>query len=335
MRKVILHIGPHKTGSTYLQKMLYENRDKITAQGVGYADICKDGLIAHHQLAEKLINKDFDSANNILQKIFIKSTEDITIISSENFDMLSIEAIEFLANTLCMNDTVEVKVIFFKRKFDDLIISNWQESIKHGNTQSCYHYLLNHISAPYSSSVLNITGVLEKYSKYFGKENLIIIDYNQAKEERKDIIDIFFQSINKPEIKNIGTKAHINNSLNYTLVEVIRGLNILFYKKYKKNPYDTIRNKFLLKLKNKFVESKVDILIESIEQNLENINLGETFVFNLLNNQFDKIYQENIINYNKINYNKKIISIPNDSWMLDINNTKCLNDIFNYLDNEE
>ena len=37
MKKLILHIGTHKTGSTAIQNWLYWNRDTLAAQGVLYA----------------------------------------------------------------------------------------------------------------------------------------------------------------------------------------------------------------------------------------------------------------------------------------------------------
>lgn len=63
MRKIIFHIGNHKTGSSTLQKFLFKNRKILEKSNIVYPDVCiRHGDYGHHNLAFELADfKKFNS----------------------------------------------------------------------------------------------------------------------------------------------------------------------------------------------------------------------------------------------------------------------------------
>ena len=109
-KKFIIHIGPHKTGSTYIQKVLFDNQTTLSEIGIDYSSIMKEGQIAHHELAEKLHAKQYTDASNLIDQM--KATQLDVLISSENFDRLNAEKIEFLAQ--CLHRITSYNVCYTK-----------------------------------------------------------------------------------------------------------------------------------------------------------------------------------------------------------------------------
>lgn len=134
--RVILHIGPHKTGTTYLQKMLYENSEALNQLGVNYVSEGIAKGYGHHGIAEEFISSGVSPTLEAAARSFSKWS--INIISSESFDRLNAHQVEALASTLRDFDTMVVYVV---RRVDDLILSDWQEAVKHGETRGWTEYL--------------------------------------------------------------------------------------------------------------------------------------------------------------------------------------------------
>jgi len=322
MKKVFLHIGPHKTASTYLQNIFYHNMEKLRKSNIYYPKTGISIQWGHHELAHLLQKNDFTHFEQLLNKIIYDSNENDILISSENFDRLSDEQIKYLKEVF---KNFDVKIIFVKRKLDELLLSNWQESIKHGHLNDFYTFAFEHVLKPYRSNVLNQKNIIDKYSNAFGKENIIIIDYNNAVLNKRDLSDIFFESIEKFDLLNLGTNKLINKSLSYKEVEIIRGLNNIYFAKNNK------RHKKIFKFfkKNKDKNSNIiKNLYEIIDKYEDRISL-DTFIFKLMENQFNEKYFNNI--YNKENFEQgynDIYHIPKHNWIFDSTAFKYLNELY-------
>jgi len=94
--KLIVHIGLHKTGSTYLQHILNENSDNLQKRGVYYQR--QEGYPAHHRLAWRILLNEheplvwlIDEARNANCDTLILSSEDLEGIL---YDDRPLEAIQ-------------------------------------------------------------------------------------------------------------------------------------------------------------------------------------------------------------------------------------------------
>ncbi|CAA0098130.1 Uncharacterised protein [Halioglobus japonicus] len=89
MKRLFLHFGRHKCGTTSIQKTLYQNRNKLLESGY-YYPVTGIRVAAHHEIAEALGNKNPSANENVLEKLYLelKSETQLTncrnvIISSE------------------------------------------------------------------------------------------------------------------------------------------------------------------------------------------------------------------------------------------------------------
>jgi hypothetical protein len=221
LREIIFHIGPHKTATTYIQKMFVENRNSLAKKGIYYPDEGIASEYGHHQIVKEFKMQEFSPS----LALALKYTQFHTIIfSSENFDRFRQLQVEALKNALPKG--VKVTFIYFIRRPNELLISNWQENIKHGSTKLWSEFFLEHTLHPYSSPLLNHVLVLKHYGNVFGYKNIRLIDYNYLKDSKIDVFSFLMSSFGfpMPEERNFLGKP-INNSLPYADAEIIRAFN--------------------------------------------------------------------------------------------------------------
>ena len=87
MTKLYLHIGPHKTGSTFIQKVFFENRERVLRLGVTYPNFGFCGQFGQHEAVEK--SKVGALEQHQLDEYLAQFLSgEINFASSENFDRL-------------------------------------------------------------------------------------------------------------------------------------------------------------------------------------------------------------------------------------------------------
>ncbi|ORT51886.1 hypothetical protein ST37_04190 [Vibrio sp. qd031] len=218
MKKLFLHIGPHKTGSTSIQRSLIDNRYELNNHGIVYPEIGFH-YMGHHKLAEALLNDNFTKAKLIIEDI--NSIDSSVVISSENFDLLNTKQVEFLKENLNYD---QVKVIYVYRNTAEKLVSSWQESIKHGGMDLFSEFMCEHLSRPFMSEVLNDKSILDRYSSCFGESNLNVL----ILQKNRNLIDDFYKCLGIDiSIENL----KVNVSANYLIIELLRQLNVEKFKR--------------------------------------------------------------------------------------------------------
>ena len=81
----------------------------------------------------------------MLDKIFQKANGRNILISSENFDRLEMSEISILSELLEKYE-YEVNLIFVKRNFYELLLSNWEEEVKFGYCKSFIYFIYAFVS---------------------------------------------------------------------------------------------------------------------------------------------------------------------------------------------
>jgi hypothetical protein len=223
MPRIVLHIGPHKTGTTYLQARLHENREALRAVGVDYWSGGLEGATAHHKIAEVTRSGDEAALASLLQPLG-NAPQDVVILSSENFDLLRAPGLGRLKAALPAGRAVEV--VYFARDATELLLSNWQEHAKHGGVLGFHAYAIEHLAAPLASPLLNPCRVLDVYRNAFGADAIKVVDYDGARAAG-DIFDAFAMACGCPEITRFGTPLRTNITMELWLAEFMRALNVL------------------------------------------------------------------------------------------------------------
>lgn len=209
MKKVYIHMGPVKTGSTSLQRTFFENREVLEKFGITYLS-CRDcdvsltsafhrdplkyGQNKNRRMSAKQIEvRDQNRLSEIVKGIK-SSNADTIVLSSEHFPYLSTNELEDFRNYFEPFGTVVA--VYFVREFQDWVSSETQELAKIGHAvgpiDAETRFRQIYISAP-----KNIVSV-------FGRENAHFINFSEA--ARTGLLNSFLKTIGKPKIADMGVK---------------------------------------------------------------------------------------------------------------------------------
>lgn len=225
--RYILHIGPHKTGTTYLQMAFVETRSELRAGGVIYPDasfgVVGPGGHSHTEFHRSLNARDptdlvaiLDRLNAEPCKTLLLSCEDLIGVSHANLHRLK-----------SLVPTRRIEIVFYCRRWSELLPSGWQETIKQGKTHSLGEFLSTHLGDPMSSGMINFNIVLDKYADVFGIDNIRIISYNRLVELGVDLYSHFVRSVLHMDTTPVVPTAVPNRSLDPVDVETVRLLNLI------------------------------------------------------------------------------------------------------------
>jgi hypothetical protein len=191
LKKLIIHPGFHKTGTTALQQALSEVRDELSANGFNYPKIAGN---AHHRAAWSIIEKTWGwkkRGGRLMAPVEwqrldrkLRSSKDAAIISSEFFSEANAEQLQVLKKN---TQKADVQVIFTWRPLPFMLASSYQQYLKYGLKLSYPEWLESIFEtsgkAKFTPSFWkrNLHGdVVSKWAKVFGSGNISLIAVNEA-----------------------------------------------------------------------------------------------------------------------------------------------------------
>jgi hypothetical protein len=220
--RYLIHIGPHKTGTTYLQHAFSQLRSELAARGVLYPDTWGN-MHGHHRLVEAVASGSGASLRAAFDQLS-RSGADTILLSSETFAYSSDSEVAQLRALLAGDPAT---VVFYCRRWSELIPSHWREAVKHGSLTTLPEFTLSCLGDPVASEVVNFEHVLSRYASAFGPGALRVVSYNSILEAGMDLLTHFcrhFLNWPNPPPTNLG---RVNESLDMVDSEIIRALNAL------------------------------------------------------------------------------------------------------------
>ncbi len=143
MTRVYLHIGAPKTGTTYLQEVLFRNREALTEQGVLYPGL---GAAAHYEAALDLRGLAFGGyrdprADGAWEELAARARawDGHSVVVSH--ELLAGADDESMARAVASFGAAEVHVIYTARDLGRQVPAMWQESVKNGQQLPFEEYL--------------------------------------------------------------------------------------------------------------------------------------------------------------------------------------------------
>ncbi len=157
--KFVLHAGPHKTATTYLQLNFYKDRGALKKGGWLYpTDFgIQDGHPnAHHDAAhdaDAYLGAEGTKRTDVtkLARKLQRRGENL-LLSAEGFSVWSRRQYELLADRLGYD---VIDVVYAVRDPVKMFASHWGEEIKQGSTSSMTERLSRHLADPMASRVMN------------------------------------------------------------------------------------------------------------------------------------------------------------------------------------
>lgn len=228
MPTYLLHIGPHKTATTYLQLKFAAAREHLRERGMIFpAEWCASVWNPSHVgLVEGLRTRQYEALRSVFEGF---GDAELVLLSAEDLSHLEQAEVEALAELINGHPTT---VIFYCRRWSELLPSIWQERVKHGHYDTLAEYYSANINDPYTSPVVNFSLVLRRYAQVFGQKNIKIVSYSNLDDAGIEIAEHFFTTFMAMQIDILErlpplANARPNRSLPLVESEIIRVLNAL------------------------------------------------------------------------------------------------------------
>lgn len=184
-KKVYVHIGPSKTGTTHIQDVMARLKDKLYGKKICWPSIGSRHGKIFSQLADALDKNDVAIVTKFRANINKCLKDGLTvIISSEHFHYM--EHLETFYNFF---KDYKLQIIAFHREFISKLYSDYTQHQKFVTVPSRFGpYLSSGLSGSFlSPDNGNNRFEIRKFEAMFGKENMTFVDYDGAMAAGKDI----------------------------------------------------------------------------------------------------------------------------------------------------
>ena len=241
----MIHIGPHKTGSTYIQSSLLALDSVIRMRSNYIQPFSYDLGFLHPKIqslfTKELMNlaaktKNFTTNFEYIQKmkIFLDKAyqqQHNILISTEDLCAVSSEGVKYLKNLLVDFRIIKIVIIFrdsLSRTLSNYRQLNSQDKFLHEkDRQKNFKTYVNSLIVTKNLEKYYHT-IIERYGDEFGYENIILIDYDGAIQAKKDLLHILLYELNDIPCDDLIQAIHpmINNINNANSAE--RHTSLLF-----------------------------------------------------------------------------------------------------------
>lgn len=191
----VIHVGPRKTATTYLQSNFYRNRKQLLARGWLYPVVSLRAQNAHHQVVSS--KDEVLAGEGALFKRLKKASQEALgknanlLISSEGFRKWSAKDFVKLGKVLGQPD---IMIAYTLRDPFTLLMSVWGETVKNGRTRSFPDYAARQLRDPEKSEPLNPLAELGPILDH-PKLRLAVLDYEATRAAKRDIYTAFCRDI--------------------------------------------------------------------------------------------------------------------------------------------
>ncbi|MBA3781844.1 hypothetical protein [Nocardioides sp. InS609-2] len=191
VRRVFIHLGLPKTGTTYLQTALWSNKDRLRRAGV----LVPGPRHRRHLLASLDIRQDprlARRAGNIKApwQDLVDETRDFggdAVISHEFFGAAAPEHVQRMVDSF---PGAELHAIVTARPLTELVASRWQEWIKNGGTMAIDDWPVRYAYDPTNEwgwGSFDLHDILKRWSQVLPREQVHILPVDPASETPDDL----------------------------------------------------------------------------------------------------------------------------------------------------
>ncbi|RFS83637.1 hypothetical protein D0T12_21700 [Actinomadura spongiicola] len=240
---VYLHIGAPKSGTTYLQSMLWDNAEALSEAGVLLPG---DSFDAHVRATRDLrgLSREPDDPRPAWEGAWDELAADVTdhfgdhvkepayrvaVISNEVLCAVDDEGAERAVRSLA---PYEVHIVYSARDLAGLLPSEWQEYVKHRFHYDFDHWLHEVVDGPRGGGaaqwfwrVHDIPEVLGRWARHVPPERVHVLTLPGPDAPRERLWERFAALVGvDPAVADPST-ARANASLSWTETELLRAVN--------------------------------------------------------------------------------------------------------------
>lgn len=241
MKKVFIHSGFHKTGTTSIQEYCYRNFDILKSNNIYYPKfnsriwmnqsipLCmiftEDNGVKNHSVTDLYPNKNLrKEAERIewLREEIVNSGCDNLLFSGEDIVVFSKNELLGFKNFLEDIGFQKFEVIFYVRNPVDYAISISQEFVRAG--LSSFYPTLKRCLFDFGHEEQ-----IKKFGSVFGDENVNVFGYDTVLKDKEGLIGHFFKILNVDIV--LGEGGRVNKSMSLEKLILMSGLIKYFDRK--------------------------------------------------------------------------------------------------------
>ena len=228
MKKLYIHIGTHKTGSSAIQRALQLAEYDMRKENIVYIPREKvPDSILNSALATSFTNNDISIGKRFFDKWINSSPEACNLVFSH--EDLSGNPFDGYKNSYCVAQSIremtkgrQVIIIVYLRRQDFFVESFYNMRIRAGGHRD-FNDFNNNI---FKGKTLNWYELLKNYAHFFGKENIITRRYDKKYlYENNSLIIDFANIIGSETLKNVALALSYNSGINRDALEILRLCN--------------------------------------------------------------------------------------------------------------
>jgi hypothetical protein len=229
MPKYVIHIGPPKTGSKFLQSQLYYARKDLLVADVVYPGNWwkHTDEVMHLSLFQEIRNGQAQSLNLEFAKINARDPR-IVVLSSEGFESLDEDRLMLLRNAIGNHP---IEIVYYCRAWSSRIPSLWRMRVMTGEFQTFPEFFLFYAAEPSGSGEINYARVWSHFENVFGRKSLKLVSFSNLERNNVDLFDHFCRTFlglaQAPMIKTCLIQKNISPPMQE--MEIIRALNALHF----------------------------------------------------------------------------------------------------------
>lgn len=126
-----------------------------------------------------------------------------------------------------LTEGFRVSIVYYVRRWTDLLASEWQEYVKQGSVHQLAEVLVHNLRDAAASNIINIDNTLRVYAEHFGHTALSLVSYDSLIESREDLFSHFAQTFLETADLPLQKAASINTRLTPGRTEIMRLFNCL------------------------------------------------------------------------------------------------------------
>jgi hypothetical protein len=190
-RRLVMHVGPHKTATSYLQYNFHHNRAELAKRGWLYPETGERVRTAHHDISDQrnFIFKDKSKMAQELLRIGERAkAEGLNILlSSEGFQHCKPRVFTRIKELLQMP---ELEIAYAIRDPLDHFYATWAQKVKNGSVEALPDLAARHFAEPLKSHLLNPMVELEPVARDCAAA-IKLLHYDQIVAQKLDIYKVF------------------------------------------------------------------------------------------------------------------------------------------------
>lgn len=236
--RVVLHVGLMKSGTTYLQGLLFANRERLAQQGIvvpfrawskqlfAVRDLIgrPEGARGTEGMWPELVSR-------------VAKAEGTVVVSVERFGIVAAEFAEQAVRTF-QEQGAEVEVVITARDLNRSLGSLWQESIQNGHTWRWPEYVAGAgrarpggpptIGGPKGHhfwTQMNLFRIANKWARYVGPDNVTVVTVPRKSAGPDELLRRFAQAVGF-DPSDLAPGPSENSGCGVASLEVLRRLNV-------------------------------------------------------------------------------------------------------------